>query len=92
MQQPPHPAHPPTAPQAVQERNTAPLQEAVGEEHAAWLAQALSRPAAAPEQLVDFLMGSSRSGLHISPSFYGCMHQYKEVVCQHLACWLLSWC
>ncbi|KAI7835772.1 hypothetical protein COHA_010350 [Chlorella ohadii] len=64
--------------QAVQERTTAPLQEAAGEEHAAWLAQALSRPAAAPEQLVAFLMGSSRSGLHISPSFYGCMHQYKE--------------
>ena len=65
--------------QAVQDRNAAPLQEAAAEEHSAWLGQALSRPAAAPDALVDFLVGSTRSGLPISPSLYACMQQYCQV-------------
>lgn len=65
--------------QAVEECNATLLQEAAGEEYAAWLAQALSRPAAASDALADFLVGSSRSGLPLHPAVYGCMHQYKEV-------------
>lgn len=66
--------------QAIQEHNQAALTEAVGEEERReWLGQALSRPAADPQGLADFLLGASRSGLPLGASFYGCMQQHCEV-------------
>ncbi|KAI3438406.1 hypothetical protein D9Q98_000838 [Chlorella vulgaris] len=52
--------------------------EAEDEEAAGWLAEALSRPVANVEGLVDFLVGSTRQGLPISPSHYGCMQQWRQ--------------
>ncbi|KAL4448019.1 hypothetical protein ABPG75_005238 [Micractinium tetrahymenae] len=48
------------------------------EEHAEWLAFALSRPVVNPDAVVDFLAGATRGGQPLSPSFYGCMHQYNK--------------
>jgi hypothetical protein len=53
--------------------------EAEDEEAAGWLAEALSRPVANVEGLVDFLVGSTRQGLPLSPSHYGCMQQWRQV-------------
>lgn len=70
--------------QAIVQQNPQPLLEAAAEEHAAWLAAALARPAAAPDALADFVLGSTAGGLPLSPSFYGCMHQHCPV---RWACW-----
>lgn len=67
------------------QQNPLPLLEAAEEEQAAWLVAALARPAAAPDALADFMVGSTPGGLPLSPSFYGCMHQYCPVRC--LAGW-----
>lgn len=37
---------------------------------------------------MDFLVGSTRSGLPIGPAFYGCMHQYREV---GTGAWVFGW-
>jgi hypothetical protein len=68
-----------TVAQAVRCRDALPLVQAAEEEHAGWLAAALARPAASPEALVDFLVGATREGLPLSPAYYGCMQQHKQV-------------
>ena len=67
--------------QAVQDCNVAAVVQAADKEYASWLAQALSRPAANADALVDFLIGATRPGLPLDPAFYGCMQQYRQV------CW-----
>lgn len=55
--------------------------EAAEDEHAEWLEQALGRPAANQEALVDFLVGATRQALPLSPTFYGCMQQHRQARC-----------
>lgn len=64
--------------QAIADCDPAPLLEAAGPERAVWLTQALSRPAAAPAALADFVVGVTAQGLPLDPAFYGCMQQYRQ--------------
>ena len=70
--------------QAILDCNVACLVEAADEEHTDWLCQALGRPVANAEGLVDFLLGATAQGLNLAPSFYGCMQQYRRVQRQPL--------